>query len=172
MKTLVIYESMFGNTQKIARAIASGLSEASEVEIIDVSDAPPTLPAGTDLLIVGGPTHAFSMSRSSTRQDAADRGGAYTDVPEGIREWLAHQDGGGTRFIAFDTRVDMPLVPGAASRAASRSANKHGFHVLPPQSFVVEGYTGPLRNGELERAAEWGRHTAENEAARAGQSGR
>jgi hypothetical protein len=59
-------------------------------------------------------------------------------------------------FAGFDTRVDMPLLPGAASRAATKLARKHGFDVLDPASFLVEGYEGPLVEGQLELARDWG----------------
>jgi hypothetical protein len=158
MRALLVYESMFGNTQRIAKAIAAGLSSIVDVTVTDVAHAPALLPADIEAIVVGGPTHAFSMSRPQTRQQAAARG-AHGDVADrGIREWLAglpaeHEQ---LPFVAFDTRVDMPLVPGAASHSASRFARKHGFHVLEPQSFLVEGYEGPLVDGELERAQSWG----------------
>jgi hypothetical protein len=98
------------------------------------------------------------MSRVSTRRTAARRGAAYTDLPEGIREWLhaLPEVTRGCTFAAFDTRVDMPLLPGAASHAATRQAKKLGFTVMEPASFLVEGYEGPLVAGQLERARDWG----------------
>lgn len=80
------------------------------------------------------------------------------DVPTGIREWLQAlpPQGRPLLFVAFDTRVDMILIPGAASRSASRAARRHGFQVLEPESFYVEGYEGPLVEGEVERAHRWG----------------
>ncbi len=149
MRALVIYESMFGNTGKLASAVADGVADGADVTLLNVVDAPVQIPGDVGLLVVGGPTHAFSMSRISTRRSAARRGGAYTDLPEGIREWLdgvksAPSD---CAFAAFDTRVDMPLLPGAASHAASRRARKLGFTVLEPASFLVKGYEGPLCPG-------------------------
>lgn len=163
MRVLLIYETMFGNTRKIAHAIADGLRTGAEVAVTDVVDAPADVPPETDVLVVGGPTHAFSMSRDSTRQDAARRGGAYTDVPVGIREWLHALPQGGhpQSFAAFDTRVDMPLLPGAASHSATRVAGRLGFTVTRPESFLVEGYEGPLAHGEIERARAWGRSLSE-----------
>ena len=63
MKVLVMYESMFGNSERVARAVASGLEEGNDVVIRDVTTAEPgDMPADVDLLIAGGPTHAVSMS--------------------------------------------------------------------------------------------------------------
>lgn len=162
MDVLVIYETMFGNTGKIARAIAEGLSGGAQVTVTDVLDAPAEVPPQVDVVVVGGPTHAFSMSRASTRRDAVQRGAAGTDLGGGIRDWLEGLAQGGhpQSLAAFDTRVDFPLLPGAASRAASRLARRIGFTVTEPESFLVEGYEGPLVVGELERARAWGERLA------------
>ncbi|GAA4355583.1 flavodoxin family protein [Microbacterium rhizosphaerae] len=158
MRIRLVFESMFGNTKQIAEAVADGMSGVAEVTVEDVAEAPRELSADVAALVVGGPTHAFSMSRLSTRREAAGRGAAEGDVPIGIREWMQalpdpeHP----VVFVAFDTKVDMPLMPGAASHSATRYARKRGFRVLEPQSFLVEGYEGPLVEGELERARRWG----------------
>lgn len=164
MRALVVFESMFGNTHRIADAIADGMADGAEVAIFDVADAPAQVPVGVDLLVAGGPTHAFSMSRLSTRRDAARRGGAFTDVPDGLREWLHALPAPSSEctFAAFDTRVDMPLLPGAASHSATRVARRLGFRVVEPASFLVEGYEGPLVDGQLERAREWGHGLTEH----------
>jgi hypothetical protein len=62
-RALVIYESMYGNTEQIARAIGEGLGDRMQVEVVEVGAAPTTLAADVGLVVVGGPTHAFSMSR-------------------------------------------------------------------------------------------------------------
>jgi flavodoxin len=64
MKALVVYESMFGNTEEIAHAIADGLGESVEVQLAEVADAPVEPNPDVALIVVGGPTHAFSMSRT------------------------------------------------------------------------------------------------------------
>lgn len=163
MRALVVYESMFGNTHRIAEAIADGMADGTDVTLTDVADAPASIPDDVDLVVVGGPTHAFSMSTDSTRRQAARQGGAYTDVPEGIREWLhaLPAPGRDCTFVAFDTRVSMPLVPGAASHSATRLARKRGFDVLEPTSFFVEGYEGPIVEGQLQRARAWGHDLTE-----------
>lgn len=163
MRALVIYETLFGNTRRVAEAIADGLRDGARdgatVDVVEVVDAPASVPPDVDLLVLGGPTHAFSMSRPSTRREAAQRGGAYTDVPAGIREWLDALPSGDHAqiFVAFDTRMNMPLLPGAASHAATRRARRKGFRTAHPESFFVADYEGPLLDGELDRAREWGR---------------
>ncbi|MFH8250213.1 flavodoxin family protein [Microbacterium sp. B2969] len=164
MRALVVYETMFGNTGRVAAAVADGMSDGADVTLMDVVDAPTEIPAGIDMVVVGGPTHVFSMSRVSTRRNAARRGAAFTDVPGGIREWLEALPAATTHvsFAAFDTRVDFPLLPGAASRAASKRAESLGFDVSEPASFLVEGYEGPLVEGQLELARQWGHGLTEH----------
>ena len=67
MKALIVYESMFGNTAKVAHAVADGLGVHMAVELVQAGKAPAPLTDPVDLVVVGGPTHAFSMSRASTR---------------------------------------------------------------------------------------------------------
>ncbi|GID32385.1 flavodoxin family protein [Paractinoplanes brasiliensis] len=156
MKALVVYESMFGNTEAVARAVADGLGEAFEVRLAEARDIPST--DDVDLLVVGAPTHAFGLSRPSTRQDAAKKGEvrpATADV--GIREYLdllpARAD---LAAAAFDTKVAKPALPGSAAHKAHRRLRRLGCRMArPPETFKVTGTTGPLLAGELERAQRW-----------------
>lgn len=83
MEVLVIFETMFGNTARVARAIADGFAAGAHVTVTDVVDAPAEVPPQVDVVVVGGPTHVFSMSRASTRRDAVQRGAAGTDLGGG-----------------------------------------------------------------------------------------
>ena len=166
MRALVVYESMFGNTHLIAEAIATGLDRsgshvikpAHAVSFEDVEAA--------DIVVVGGPTHAWSMARASTRKGATDDSAKHPEhalepdaAEPGLREWfrqLAEQRG---RYAAaFDTRLDKPkLLTGSAARSITRELDDHGFQTLgEPSSFVVSGMDGPLVAGEVERACAWG----------------
>jgi Flavodoxins len=159
MKALVVYESIWGNTEKIARAIATGMDETMTVDIMDSESAPKTV-EDYDLVVVGGPTHAFSMTRSSTRQSAVAQQGAPRAPARGIREWLVELTPPGRPISAatFDTRVDKPRLPGSAAKAAKRELRELGFEIAAKQeSFRVHGYEGPLVDGELARAEQWGR---------------
>ena len=164
MRAIVIYESMFGNTRRIAQAVAEGISDGEDVTLSDVVDAPVDIPDEIDMVVVGAPTHVFSLSRDVTRREAARHGAAFTDVAGGVREWLEALPSAprSAVFAAFDTRVGtMALLPGAASHTATRLAQKKGFTVAAPASFLVEGYEGPLVDGELQRAREWGHSLTE-----------
>jgi hypothetical protein len=159
MRALVVFESMFGNTEAIAKAIGDGLSSGMDVDVVEVGAAPTTI-AGVALLVVGGPTHAFSMSKPVTRQSAAEQAKRpLVSTNGGIREWLASLEGGSaaTAATAFDTRADKPRLPGSAAHAAERRLRRLGFGVAArAESFYVAGVEGPLIEGEIERAREWG----------------
>ncbi|MET8871386.1 flavodoxin domain-containing protein [Nocardia sp. NPDC004604] len=167
MRARVVYESMFGNTAAIAKAIATGLSEYGEVEVLDVVAAAQRPEPMVDLLVVGGPTHAFGMSRARTRRDAATRTEAPVAVDIGMREWLdaALPVPPGSRAAAFGTKAAKPSwLPGSAARGAGKRLRRLGYELADaPQDFFVDGTLGPLTAGELERARAWADRLAHTE---------
>lgn len=159
MRALVVYESMFGCTQAIATAVAESLSASgAQVELVEVGQAPIDL-AGVDLLVLGGPTHAFGMSRPGTRADAARQAdGPVVSGRIGMREWIERlaRPEATVRAAVFDTRVRPPRVPGSAARAADRRLRALGLLIVSAaESFWVSGTRGPLHDGEAERARMW-----------------
>lgn len=160
LRALVVYESMFGNTQAIAESIGAGLETGAEVALVEVGSAPEHLPASVDLLVVGGPTHAFGMTRPATRVAASAEGSVVMSPDVGIREWLAllSDRRGGVRAATFDTRATKGRrLPGSAARGAAKLLHQRGYPPLaPPQSFYVQGTLGPLVEGESDRAHRWG----------------
>jgi hypothetical protein len=166
MTALVVYESMFGCTKAIAEAIGEGLAPTG-VRVAEVG----SLLAGADgtqigddvdLLVVGGPTHAFSMSRASTRADAAKTAPGGTVISStGVREWLAEVAlPAGLAVAAFDTKVLKPNLPGAAARAIEKELRRKGGRpVAKAHSFKVEGKTD-LIDGQTDAARAWGAELA------------
>jgi Flavodoxin len=121
MRAVVIYESMFGNTEAVARAVADGLSELFDVDVHEVSHAPASVTGLVDLVVVGGPTHAFFLSRPATRASALEQGATHGSEELGLRDWLGHPRRGShrERVAAFDTRVDKARrLPGSAATKA------------------------------------------------------
>jgi hypothetical protein len=161
MRALIVYESMFGNTRDVAKAIAEGLAEYVATDVVEVGDAPTEPSADVDLLVVGGPTHVLGLARPKTRADAATK----TDAPlvsrgDGLREWLAAlpQTGQPRRAAAFDTRIDVRWLPGSAARGVAKRLRRRGYRLISPaHSYYVADMTGPLADRELERARTWGR---------------
>jgi hypothetical protein len=159
---LVVYESFFGNTRSIAEAVAEGLRlEGCRPTVQEVSGAvPPADVARAELLVVGGPTHAFGLSRESTRADAERQGGCVHRPGPGLRDWLGRLPRSDACVAAaFDTRVDkVRHLPMSASRAAARILRRRGYTLVSkPAGFVVEDVEGPLAAGETQRALAWGR---------------
>jgi hypothetical protein len=166
MKTLIIYESMYGNTRDVANAIAEGFAEFGEVETVEVGHANDFVEVGVDLLVVGAPTHQFGLSRFSSRAQAArDARGQLVSSGIGVREWLDRvaRPREGLSALAFDTLMAKPAFlkyMGRASRKiAKRLQRMNCTLVRPAESFWVESGTGPLAAGELERARDWARQT-------------
>ena len=162
MRALVVFESMFGNTKAIAEAIAEGLGETLETESVEVGHAPVSL-LGYDLLIVGGPTHQFGLSRPDSRKGAAsETDESLISTGIGIREWIGSlPKASGVAAATFDTSIRKPNLPGSAARGAQKRLKRLGYRiVIPAEIFHVEGTTGPISDGELERAREWGAKVA------------
>jgi flavorubredoxin len=161
MKALVAYESMYGNTARIAGAIGRGLAERGfEVEVKPFGRTEPALAAGVDLLVVGGPTHMHGMSRDATRAAAAkDAKNPYEHptVTPGIRTWLdGLPQGNRRRAAAFDTRLDARVTfTGSAAKGIGHQLRRHGFELtVPPESFLVTK-TNTLLPEEEARARDW-----------------
>ena len=113
--------------------------------------------------MIGGPTHAFGMSRPSTRESAGQQGGVRPHALDlGIREYLdLLPQLPGMPAAAFDTKIDKPFLPGSAARRAHRQLRRLGCHmVLPAQSFLVRDTAGPLEVHEEKSARQWGANLA------------
>ncbi|KRC50304.1 MULTISPECIES: flavodoxin family protein [unclassified Nocardioides] len=160
---LVVYESLFDNTAQVARAIVRGLHRAGfEAHSVPVTSIASTGPVDVDLLLLGAPTHAFSLSRPSSRADAVRHGAAPERAGTGAREWIrtiGPERFGTSRVAVFDTRAArVHRLPIAAGVTAARLLRRRGFHLLRnPVAFLVEGTRGPLVEGEEDRAERWGR---------------
>lgn len=171
MRAVVVYESMYGNTHRVAAAIGVGLEDGFDVAVVPVAQADLAVLKDADLVVVGGPTHMHGMSRGSTRKGAADSARkADSDLtlePEaqgpGLRDWLDSLGKGRyhASAAAFDTRMAGPSAfTGRASKGVSRALRHHGFDlVAKPESFVVtkENHLGP---DEADRARTWGARLA------------
>jgi hypothetical protein len=169
---VVVYESVFGDAEKIARAIADGLSAHLDVDVVAAQEAPLEFGPDLRLLVVGGPNQGFTMPRPSTREGAVKQYGAeIADVHAGLHEWLdAATFAGPISGAAFDTRMDHPKVVTAldhASRTEERLLRALGATlVAPAEHFHVVDARGPLVDGEEDRARAWGRTLAQAVAAR------
>jgi hypothetical protein len=152
---------MFENTATVASAVARGLALGGmEVTRTEVHDAPPLDSIDADLLVVGAPTHAFSLSRPQTREEAVRQGAPPDRATSGVREWLEAATGHRSRPLAavFDTRVrKVRRLPAAAAPRTRHLLEHLGFTLVArPNGFVVEDVRGPLAEDETPRAVSWG----------------
>ncbi len=176
MRALVVYESMFGNTKTVAEAVAAGIGTRMPVDLLEVGAAPARLPGDVSLLVVGAPTHAHGMSKPQSRADAARRAGdQLVSRGIGIREWLTGLEApaGPVAAAVFDTRIKGPgLLWGSAAKAATTLLARSFTLVRGPESFLLDGPTGPvfdrLLPRELDRARAWAEDLATTLPAPAG----
>jgi len=150
MKVLVVYDSYFGNTEKIARAVGSALG-LTDGDIVKVSDVKPGQTTGLDILIVGSPTRAFQASNGTKAFLKSLPSDALKGVKVAAFDTRMTVDGKTPAFL----RVLVKIFGYAAEPIARRLARKGGSQVLEPAGFLVDDTEGPLHEGELERAAEW-----------------
>lgn len=148
MKSYVVYDSAYGNTEKIAEAIAAALKSAGTVKIAKARAMSANELKSVELLVMGSPVLG---GRPSPAMQSFLAG-----LPAGS---LAH-----LKVATFDTRMTMPIAKLFGSAAARMEATlkaKGGIPVAPPEGFIVKGRSGPLKDGEIERAAQWARTLTE-----------
>lgn len=166
MRTLVVYESMFGNTHTVAERIAEGLRSAGEARAVPVGDATAEVLEGVELLVVGGPTHVHGMasarSHDAAREQAARPGSELVLDPDAegptLRDWF---DGvtlpAGIRAAAFDTRAHgAPVLTGRASKGIAKRLERHGASIAADAESFLVTRDNHLVDGEEQRAARWG----------------
>jgi flavodoxin I len=148
MKALIVYDSVYGNTEKIARAISGAITPSGEVKVLRTGETNPSELASIDLLIVGSPTH----------------GGRPTPAIQDLLNKVAQASLKDIKVAAFDTRSQAKLARvfgNAAGRIAGNLTKKGGVLIVSPEGFLVTGTKGPLKEGELERAAAWAKRILE-----------
>ena len=167
MRTVIIYESLYGNTRRVAEELARVAHGHGDVEMVAAEEATPESVDGADLVLIGGPTHVHGMSWKATRQNTGSDGdrplGADAAGP-GLRDWFQRVGRvDGISAAAFDTRFDGPeVLTGRASLGISRRLRHHGFaEVAAPKSFVVD-HDNSLLDGEVARAHQWAESVLES----------
>jgi hypothetical protein len=156
MKAVVVYESLWGNTAAVARAIAEGIGQ--EARVLSTGEATGEAIAGADLIVAGAPLHAFGLPRESGRQNLRSRPGKgpAPDLSNPtLRSWLEALPAGHGCVAAFETRFRGS--PGSATGGILRRLKRLGYRpVAKGQRYFIKGTYGPLRDGEIERARLWG----------------
>jgi flavodoxin I len=140
MKTLVVYDSTYSNTEKIAKAIGAALT--GDVKVLRAAEANAAELNSYDLIVIGSPTYGGRPMPS------------VADFMNKISESAIN----GKKVAAFDTRIPTKIVKifgFAADRIAKNLKDKGANLVVPAEAFYVAGKEGPLKDGELERAAVW-----------------
>lgn len=146
MKTLIVFDSIHGNTERVAAAVGDVIG--AEVHLVRVSKVTSSDLRSVDLFIVGSPTH----------------GGRPTQSVQGFLNGLQGPVGD-MRAAVFDTRMPAKWVRifgYAAPRMAGALRDKGWSLIEPVEGFFVNGREGPLKDGEMQRAAAWAKAVAES----------
>ena len=147
MKALIVYDSVYGNTERIAQAMAEAIAPSGEGKALRAGQANLSELESLDLLIVGSPTHGGRPTAAV--QDFLNKVPKLQDI----------------NVAAFDTRITTKFVKVfgyAAGRIANNLKKKGGILIASPEGFFVTGGQGPLKEGELERAAAWAKGILES----------
>ncbi len=136
MNSLVVYDSNYGNTQKVAEAIASAISatQCANISNIHVDQL-----SNVGLLICGSPINGW---RPTARMSAWLKA-----IPAGALK--------NTHVATFDTRMNVWYHGDAAGKMLQALRRAGGRVAGKPIGCIVETKDGPLRDGELNRAADW-----------------
>jgi hypothetical protein len=165
MKAIVVYESHWGNTAAIARAIAEGIgSGARALSTAQASDA---AVSGADLIVAGAPVFGFGLPTKAMLETIGANAGREKTAPDlshpSMRAWLGALPKGHGRSAAFETALFWS--PSGAARAIVRGLENAGYpRAAKSRRFAVKGKYGPLRKGEAERARLWGAELAKTTA--------
>jgi flavodoxin len=149
MKTLVVYDSVHGNTEQLARAIGEAVGGEAEVLRADAVD--PSQLKTVELLIVGAPTH----------------GGRPSPAMKSFLDKVQDSALQGIDVAAFDTRLSTRWVRVfgfAAGKIGNTLEEKGGTLIGSPEGFFVKGTEGPLNEGEIERAGRWAQEITKGRA--------
>ena len=161
MKAVVVYESHWGNTEAVARAIASGLGP--ETPVLATDEATPSVLADVDLIVAGAPVIAFRLATDSMLDRMAEDAKHAPSEPDlthpSMRDWLGRIPAGKGFAAAFETRLHWS--PGGATGAIEHGLEAAGYRrIAKGHKFFVTGGHGPLREGELDAAQSWGTELA------------
>ncbi len=144
MNTLVVYDSQFGNTERIAQAIADTLRAFGQASAVRVDPAHPVSFQGVDVLILGCPTQGMRP----------------TLVMQSFLGNISYQQLRDLTVACFDTRFRGFLWKSSAAPRMAKQLHTMGVEpIVSPESFFVQAMKkeGPLLAGEVERAASWAR---------------
>lgn len=140
MKSLIVYDSLFGNTQKVAEEIAKIIKGKA----VNVKDFKKDMLKDFSLLIVGTPIQAWNPSKPTSE---------FLSLLPNLKK--------GIKVAAFETRINIFFSGSAADKVNKQLVKLGGKSVSEPGKFVVKGKEGPLKEGELEKAKDWAKQILE-----------
>jgi menaquinone-dependent protoporphyrinogen IX oxidase len=153
MKGIVVYDTSYGNTKKIAETIAETLRESGiEVDLFYVKDVKNLSARDYNFLVLGSPTKFGTMSFAVRGFLGKVRSDEWMNKP----------------FAAFDTENPENIERAqaenkewsAAEKIAAKLRDKKMNQLLPVLKALVLGQKGPLVEGEVDRTKDYARELA------------
>jgi flavorubredoxin len=145
MKALLIYDSIFGNTENVAKALSSGMREKGiEVDCVRANAVEIGTLSNYDMIVIGGPTHKVGLS----------------ETMKTLTKQLKKADVKNKLAFAFDTRYNKRFAGSAANRIEQRMKQYGMKVVMSHQSAIVVGREGPLEDGTGEKFKQIGAELA------------
>lgn len=170
MKILVVYDSMYGNTARVAGAVGDALRPRAEVRVMPVAEATPDALGEADMLFVGSPTQRFRPLPSVSSRLRELARGSLRNVGVAAFDTRIQVEAAHSAVLSFFVRLFGPSA--YAVRHIERALRRAGGTlVLPGEGFFVDGTEGPLKEGELERAGQWARDAMARAYARTAAAG-
>lgn len=151
MNALIIYDSVFGNTKKVAEIMGDILKERGQAEVIHVQDVTSSKISEADLLIIGSPTRAFHPTKSIRQLLKSLPGKGLKGVDIAVFDTRMYLEDTNSRILELLVRI----LGYAAEKIEAWSVKKGALLIQKHEGFFVHDVEGPLRDGEEKRAAEW-----------------
>jgi len=143
MRAVVVYESLWGNTAAIARAIAEGIGPTAQA--LSTAEASVAAVADVDLIVAGAPVLGFRLPTDAMRQSVLTSERNAPLAPDlshpSMRSWLETLPGGQGRSAAFETQIWWS--PGGATGAIADKLAQAGYPPLRNAPFRREGQVRP-----------------------------
>ncbi|MEM0015203.1 MAG: flavodoxin domain-containing protein [Zestosphaera sp.] len=147
MRVIVVFETKYGNTRRVAEEICEGMKEVNGVEVVlkELKDVDVREVSNYDMILIGSPNHMGGPTR-----------GIKAFIDELGRLRLE-----GVMYATFDTYMGRDLGKAVMKIVERVSKRAPGLkQVVAGLSVRVQGLKGPIAEGELPKCREFGRNIA------------
>jgi flavorubredoxin len=121
MKAILLFDTVFGNTERIANSLARGLQDVGvDAECVSINNARVDKLSDYDLLALGAPTQYITASKPMKE----------------FLDQLKDLDLKGKYGFAFDTKLDS-ILAGSAAKFIEKKLKASGVNIVRPRSSAI-----------------------------------